>query len=434
MKYNFILLIILLLAGTGTALGQDFTREFPYAGVTYRYRIVSAQDSSGYWLHIQALKSREQGTTVYKGRMATVFNHPRRWRITIFGAQKKKNNWVNLPDSYLETTFDLQQQTATHFDNGAMVQAAEQETVENFSAEWGQINRSTVLAATVEYFIMNYNRALGQHEAGEELETEEALMLDQMMATRQAQRDSVVTALVEQRQQAAATNAELAEATAQIPMENPLPTDSAAVADRDSGLIRQMSAESPVLTDSAAVSLSADLAPVAADSAATALAVLQPIRLAGNFELPFVSQLPVDDKIYFVEARLDELNRIELKIRRYDAESKNNELVYVTYIRVKDSTDQSGNYEVCIHLAENKGYSWQTYPGSYLACSLDAAGHKICYKTVGKLVAQLRSPESHQAEEELPTTVEQMQKQDILLAAARYFIRECPKVLLVATE
>lgn len=431
MNYNFTLLIILLLAGTGTVLGQDFTREFPYAGVTYRYRIASAQDSSAYWLHIQALKSREQGTTVYKGRMATVFNHPRRWRITIFGAQKKKNNWVNLPDSYLETTFDLQQQTVAYFDNGPMVQAAEQETVENFSAEWGQINRNTVLAATVEYFIMNYNHALGQHEAGEELETEEALMLDQMMAARQAQRDSVVIALVEQRQQAAATNTESAEATAQ---ENPLPTDSAAVADRDSGFISQPSVESPVPADSAAMALSSDLAPVATDSAAAAPAVLQPIRLAGNFELPFISQLPVDDKVYFVEARLDELNRIELKIRRYDAESKNNELVYVTYIRVKDSTEHSGNYEVCIHLAENKGYSWQTYPGSYLACSLDAAGHKICYKTVGKLVAQLRSPESHQAEEELPPTVEQMQKQDILLAAARYFIRECPKVLLVATE
>lgn len=428
MKYSFILLIILLLACTGAVLGQDLTREFPYAGVTYRYRIASAQDSSAYWLHIQALKSREQGTTVYKGRMATVFNHPRRWRLTIFGTRKKKNNWVNLPDSYLETTFDLQQQTVAHFDNGAMIQAAEQEMVESFSAEWEQINRSIALAATVEYFIMNYNRALGQHEAGEELETEEALMLDQMMAARQAQRNSVVTALVEQRQQAATTNAEPVEVTAQAPMENPLSTDSAAVADRNSNLISQPSAESPVLTDSVAVASSA------ADSTAVAPAVLQPIRLAGNFELPFISQLPVDDKVYFVEARLDELNRIELKIRRYDAESKNNELVYVTYIRVKDSADHSGNYEVCIYLAENKGYSWQTYPGSYLACSLDAAGHKICYKTVGRLVAQLRSPESYQVEEELPSTVEQMQKQDILLAAARYFIRECPKVLLVATE
>jgi hypothetical protein len=409
MKCSFTLLITtLLLACTGTVLGQDFTREFPYAGVTYRYRIASAQDSSAYWLHIQALKSREQGTTVYKGRMTTTFNHPWRWRLTIFDARKKKNNWVSLPDSYLETTFDLQRRTVAHFDNGAMIQAAEQEITDNFSVEWEQINRSTALAATVEYFIINYNRALGQHEADEELETEEALMLDQMMATRQAQRDSVVTALIEQRQQAATE-------------------DTTAVNE-----VAQVLAENTALTDSAAADLTPTVA--VADSATTPTTVLQPIRLEGDFELPFISQLPVDDQVYFVETRHDELNRIELKIRRYDADSNRNELVYVSYIQIKDSTAQNGKYEVCIHLAENSGYAWKTYPGSYLACSLDAEGHKICYKTVGKLITQLRSPDNQQVEEELSPEVEQLQKQDILLAAARYLIKECPKVLLIATN
>lgn len=70
--------------------------------------------------------------------------------------------------------------------------------------------------------------------------------------------------------------------------------------------------------------------------------ILQPIRLKGDFDLPFVSQLPVDDQVYFVEARHDELNRIELKICRYDTNSNRNEWVYVSYIRVKDSTSHNG--------------------------------------------------------------------------------------------
>jgi len=404
MRYNFALLVIIFLVCSSRAIGQRLTREFPYAGTTYRYQVAAVQDSSVYSLHIQALKSREQGTTIYKGRIAAVFNHPRRWRITIYAAQKKKSGWTTQQDSYLETTFDLQQKTVSHFDNGALVDAAEQDLTDNFSAEWGQINSHWALAATVEYFIVNYNRALGKYDEGEELETEEALMLEQMMAERQAERDRQIAAIIEQRQQTAlvADTAAKSEALAQTPVENAVVATTSAS------------------TDSVAV------------SEAAFAAASPPLRLEGDLSLPFVSQLPVDNKVYFIEVRYDDLNRIELKLRRYDADSNCNELIYASYIRVKDSADVSGKYHVMIHFAENNGYEWKTYPGSYLECSLDVANRQLCFKTIGsKLINRLRNPENQQAIREIPATIVNMERQEVLLAAARYFIKECPRVLVV---
>ncbi|WP_448518632.1 hypothetical protein [Rhodoflexus sp.] len=407
-RYFFTLLIFSVFAFVETVKGQQIVREFPYAGTTYRYRIVPIQDSSAYSLEIQALKSRDKGTIVHKGRIAAVFNHPRRWRIIIYAAQKKKSGWTTQQDSYLETTFDLQQKTVSHFDNGALVDAVEQQLTDNFSAEWAQASSHMALATTVEYFIINYNRALGKHDEGEELETEEAIMLEQMMAERQAERDRQIAAVLEQRQQKADSLAQaVAAATTPDVVVNP----------PDSLMSLTLADTSSAATDSLALA---------------AIPTAPQLRLEGNFELPFISQLPVDDKVFFVEARIDELNRIELRLRKYDADSNRNELVYVSYLRIKDSTDVSGKYNVLIHLAENNGYEWKTYPGSYLECSLDIEQRKMCYRTVGKLANLLRSPDNRQSEEELTADATVLNKQDVLLAAARFFIKECPKVLVGA--
>jgi hypothetical protein len=412
MKHNFTLLVILLLTYAGAAVGQTITRDFPYAGTSYRYQIVSVQDSSVYRLHIQALKSRNEVTTIHRGRIAATFSHPRHWRTTIFASQKKKGGWTTRQESYLEVSFDRQRQAVAYFDNGALIDIAEPSPVDNFSGEWEELNRRTALITAVEYYIMNYNRALGQHDAGEELETEESFMLEQMMAARQEQRDSLVAAIIEQRQRPTADTATTAEAIAQVVTENPPVQDSAVVA---------MSTAVPVTVDSAAI-------------VQTVAQVLpQAIRLEGEFSLPFVSQLPVDDKVFFVEARHDELSpgRIELKLRRYDADSNRTELVYVSYARIKDSTNVGGNYNVLIHLAENNGYEWKTYPNSFLECSLNLAEYKMSYRVVGsKLASRLQNPEHAQKEEELPVEITGLEKQDVLLSAARYFIKSCSQVLL----
>jgi hypothetical protein len=413
MKYSFTLLIFSLLSYAGAAFGQTITRDFPYAGTTYRYQIVPVQDSSVYRLHIQALKSREQGTTIHKGRIAATFSHPRHWRTTIFASQKKKGGWTTRQESYLEVSFDRQRQAVAYFDNGTLIDLAEPAPTDNFSGEWQELNRRIALITAVEYYIMNYNRALGQHEAGEELETEESFMLEQMMAARQEQRDSLVAAIIEQRQQPTADIALTAEA------------------------IAQAATESPAMQDSAAVATVTGITPTASDSTAIAQTTVQPtpqsIRLEGEFSLPFVSQLPIDDKIYFLEARHDDLypGRIELKLRRYDADSNRTELVYVSYVRIKDSTDVGGNYNVLIHLAENNGYKWTTYPNSFLECSLDLTAHKMSYRVVGsKLASRLQNPEHAQKEEELPFEITGLEKQDVLLSAARYFIKSCSQVLM----
>ncbi|MCS7018740.1 MAG: hypothetical protein RMJ87_01375 [Cytophagales bacterium] len=401
MRCHFLLLVGVFGVLTIKVQGQNLTREFPYAGVTYRYRVTPTQDSSVLWLHIQALKNRQQGIMLYKGRMAVVFNHPRRWRITIFGAQKKQNSWVTLPDSYLETTFDLQRQTVTHFDNGSMVQAAEQETVENFSAEWNNLSRNTALATTIEYFIMNYNRAIGQHEAGEELETEEVLLLEQMMAERQAQRDSMVTALIEQRQKTISdSQATHIDSTALAANPAPAAADSLPTA----------------FADSAATLTAAPVLP-------------PPIRIEGNFELPHISKISSEDEIYFIETEIDEFNHIVMKIRHYNADSNWNKLIYVSDILVQDSTHHNGKYEVRIHLAENKGYEWKIFYNDYLACTLDAVRRKICYTTVGKLASKLNDFHYQPIEEELASEVTHIHKQDVLLWATQHFVKRCAKLL-----
>lgn len=412
MRRIFILVLLLIFGvfptSLHTALGQPQTREFAYGGVTYRYRLLPKDDSLTYELRIQALKDRTQGTTVYQGQLTATFRHPKQWRITIYGAQKKKSGWVTQTESYVETTFDLRQRAVFHFDNGEMVSTAEQELTENFSGEWEQINPLIALAVAVEYFIINYQSALGKHDIEAELETEEVLMLNQMMAERQAQRDSLVAAIAKQRQQVLN------------------PTDSTVwQTAADSAL--QTVAKMPVLNDSAAVGgLSVQ---TLSDSSSVAETTLLPVRLEGDFELPFVGKLTVENQIYFLEARWDELNRIELKIRRYNADSNRTELVYVSYVRIKDSTEQVGRYQVYIHFSENNGYEWKSYPNSFLECSLDAGQRKLCYRTVGSLIQKLQDPEHPQKEEELDREVVQLHKQEIVLAAARYFVAHCSKAL-----
>lgn len=406
--YYSILLIFFLILCTDAAWGQTITNEFPYAGTTYRYQIVPVQDSSAYRLHIQALESRERGTTIHRGRIAATFSHPRHWRITIFASQKKKSGWTTRQESYLEVSFDRQRQSVAYFDNGTLIDLAEPEPIDNFSGEWVNLNRRMALTTAVEYYIMNYNRALGQHDAEAELETEESFMLEQMMAARQAQRDSLIAAIVEKRQQSQIDTATTTESVAQL-------TDPAPLA------------------DSTAIARLTDIDSIAIAQTVTEPIVIPPIRLEGEFSLPFISQLPVDDQIFFIEARYDDLypGRIELKLRRYNADSNRTELAYVSYIRIKDSTDLQGKYNVLIHLAENNGYEWKTYPNSFLECSLNLAEHKMNYRVVGsRLASRLQNPEHAQKEEELPLEITDMEKQDVLISATRYFIKSCSQLFL----
>ncbi|MDW8210558.1 MAG: hypothetical protein RMJ44_05685 [Cytophagales bacterium] len=312
----------------------------------------------------------------------------------------------------------------THIEIGNMSQWAEKELYEVFMGDWESIDVQTALANSVEYFILNYSKALGQHDVDGELETEETMMLNQLMATRQAARDSAIAALVSQRDQVwphsqASQPQTKVDDSAQTSQPQTKDDNSA-----QSSLANISTHSSNTVGDSLQAAVQHQQIDVNSSDKEGQL----PIYSDNTLSLPFVASIPVGEQTFFLEAYYDDTHRIEMKLHHYDEENDQTKLLYVTRVSIQDNAEDTRKCSVYIYMAEHSGYEWKISPSSYLECSLNQLERKICYRTVGKLLSYLRNPNKAQHQESIPAEISQVHRKDLLLSAAKYLIKEFSKL------
>jgi hypothetical protein len=165
----------------------------------------------------------------------------------------------------------------------------------------------------------------------------------------------------------------------------------------------------------------------AADSAT----VRESVTLAGDaLGLPMRQKFFHEGKTYLVQATGGDRGRFNFTLHRFEGlqDEASITLMYDSYFMLRDSLATLDKYNVHLHLSVNNGYRWQTYPASYLECSFEPAVAAMRYRPVSK-IREYQQPGAP-AREKVPSLAATMTKEELVVAAVKYFVIYYPKLLI----
>jgi hypothetical protein len=160
MKLNFLLFVLTIWSVSAAA--QDVKGSIDYADGDYQYICRVKKAPNQYELIIDlpsangALERVHEGVVLVTGQMGPGGE----LKVTIYQSLLKQGRWVTDRTSFMEASHRTGNDGPTYYHEGNLAKLAEKERTSNFSAEMATLKPTQAIRLTVEYFIINYSRAI----------------------------------------------------------------------------------------------------------------------------------------------------------------------------------------------------------------------------------------------------------------------------------
>jgi|GEM_PF-3877754 len=453
---NLAILPLLLIAFAGIN-AQEVSRKLDYQDKIYDYTFRPKKAANKYELVIDVEQSGApvrvyEAEAIMSGQLAPDEN----LRIVFFQAHLKQGGWQANPNSFLEVTYFLENESQTYYVEGEMAQLSDGKLTATVSNEIGALTRELAIRYAVDYFIINYTKALLELPETEKVQV-------QPMGSAQALLDSsakqprsevantpkndvpVIASHPQDGAQASISNALPGSNRKELPDVNSLPPAPAASAGSQpvNALPNKETSPNPVsevaVNDSLATNepLVASIVIVAEPRPMTAPMPLPPAAPAPAVKKNqhWFSSIPVnfsqaraiqiDKRIYHILPIADVSNRgrAYFNLTLFDADSNRTETVYSSYALLYDSSTVTNKYDIRIHLSIRDANGMvQPYPSCYLNCSFNLEEGKITYQPVSKM-KDFKNPMIGEQEQEILTVPSGPIHRDVVMEMAfKHFI------------
>ncbi len=417
---NLVVLPFLLIA-FASINAQQVSRKLDYQDKIYNYTFRPKKAANKYELAIDVEQNGApvrvyEAEAIMSGELAPDEN----LRIVFFQAHLKQGAWQANPNSFLEVTYFLENESQTYYAEGEMLKLSDGILTATVSNETGTLTRELAIRYAVDYFIINYTKALLEVSGTEKNQIQpigsaQALLDSAAKKPRSEVANSptndvpVIAAPNQEEGSASIKNTNWAFTSQKKELPNvsslpPAPAASAgsqpvdAVANKETlqNPVSEVAAtkESPATADPLVAPgvIAADpktiTAPMPVPPAGPAVKKIQYWLSSIPVNFSQARSIQVDKRIYHIVPVADVSNRgrAYFNLTLFDADSNRTETVYSSYALLYDSSTVSNKYDIRIHLSIKNAYGMvQPYPSCYLNCSFNLDEVKITYQPVSKM-------------------------------------------------